>query len=193
MQGAPNQTPMDYFDFLGSISPQKEITAKADKEFTGPGNKNSNNRELVSPTKETKEREHRILAKIKTKKWCGNKEVMNIAKKYGKVEKLKMDKENTPNKRKMFYIKYKQREEMNRAQIELKEKEKIAEVTAIEEQRVNMTKTTDEQQMYKTSNSTQRTKIQKSTRCILLWYKEGRKNHMKVKDYLGRQFNKVED
>ena len=34
---------MDYFDFSGSISSHKEITAKADKEFSGPGNKNSNN------------------------------------------------------------------------------------------------------------------------------------------------------
>ena len=34
---------MDYFDFSGSIFPQKEITANADKEFPGPGNKNSNN------------------------------------------------------------------------------------------------------------------------------------------------------
>ena len=44
-----------------------------------------------------------------------------------------MDKENTPNKRQMFYNKYEQREEINRAQIELKEEERIAEVTAIEE------------------------------------------------------------
>ena len=48
---------------------------------------------------------------------------MKIARKYGKVKKLKMDKENTPNKRQMFYIKYEQRVEMNRAQIELKEEE----------------------------------------------------------------------
>ena len=46
---------------------------------------------------------------------------MKIAKKYGKVEKLKMDKENTPNNGQIFYIKYEQREEMNRAQIDLKE------------------------------------------------------------------------
>ena len=45
-------------------------------------------------------------------------------------------------------------------------------------QRVNMTKARDEQHMYKTSNSTQRTP---------------RKNHMKAKDYLKRQFNKDED
>ena len=77
---------------------------------------------------------------------------MTIAKKYGKVEKLKMDKENTPNNGQIFYIKYEQREEMNRAQIELIEEEIIAEVTAIEEQRVNMTKATDEHHMYKTSN-----------------------------------------
>ena len=104
-----------------------------------------------------------------------------------------MDKENTPNNRQIFYIKYEQREEMNRAQIELKEEEIIAEVTAIEEQRVNMTKATDEQYMYKTFNSTKRTQIEKPARWILLWYKEGRKNHMKAKDYLRRQFNKDED
>ena len=89
---------MDYFDFLGSISAQKEITANVDKEFPGPGNKNSNNRELVSLTRESKEREHRILTKIKTKKWCGKEEIIKIARKYGKVEKLKIDIENTPNK-----------------------------------------------------------------------------------------------
>ena len=49
---------------------------------------------------------------------------MTIVRKYGKVEKLKMDKENTPNKRQMFYIKYEQREEKNRAQIELKKEER---------------------------------------------------------------------
>ena len=95
---------------------------------------------------------------------------MTIAKKYGKVVKLKMNKENTPNNRQMFSIKYEQREEMNRPQIELKEEERITEVTAIEEQRVNMTKATDEQHMYKTSNSTQRTQIQKPAWWILLWY-----------------------
>ena len=42
-----------------------------------------------------------------------------------------MNKENTPNKKQMFYIE--QREKMNRAQIELKEEEKMAEVTPIEE------------------------------------------------------------
>ena len=74
-----------------------------------------------------------------------------MAKKYGKVEKLKMIEENTPNNGQIFYIKYEQREERNRAQIELIEEEMIAEVTAIEEQRVNMTKATDEQHMYKKS------------------------------------------
>ena len=48
---------------------------------------------------------------------------MKIARKYGKVEKLKMDKENTPNKRQMFYINYEQREKMNRIQIELKKED----------------------------------------------------------------------
>ena len=72
---------MDYFDFSGSISPQKEITTNADKEFPEAG-KNSNNREQFSPTKETKEKKHRILTKIKTKKWCSNEEIMNIARKY---------------------------------------------------------------------------------------------------------------
>ena len=56
-----------------------------------------------------------------------------------------------------------------------------------------MIKATDEQHMYKTSNSTQRTQIEKPAQWILLWYKEGRKNHMKAKDYLRRQFNKDED
>ena len=79
---------------------------------------------------------------------------------------------------------------MNRAQIELIEEEIIAEVTAIEEQRVNMTKATDEQHMYKTSISSKRTLIEKPARWILLWYKEGRRNHLKAKDYLSRQFNK---
>ena len=82
---------------------------------------------------------------------------------------------------------------MNRAQIELIEEEIIAEVTAIEEQRVNMKKATDEQHMYKTSSSIKRTQIDKPARWILLWYKEGRKNHMKAKDYLRRRFNKDED
>ena len=77
-------------------------------------------------------------------KWHGSEEIMKIAKKYGKVKKLKMDEENTPNNGQIFYIKYEQREKMNKAQIELIEEEIIAEVTAIEEQRVNMTKTTDE-------------------------------------------------
>ena len=82
---------------------------------------------------------------------------------------------------------------MNRAQIEIEEEERIAEVTAIGKQRVNMTKATDEQHKYKTSNSKQRIQTEKPARWILLWYKEGRKNHMKAKDYLRRQFNKDED
>ena len=57
---------MDYFDFSGSIFLQKEITANADKDFPGSGKNNSNNQKQVSPTKETKEKEHRILTKIKT-------------------------------------------------------------------------------------------------------------------------------
>ena len=64
-----------------------------------------------------------MIIKIKTEKWCGNEEIMKIARKYGKVEKLKMDKENTPNKRQMFYINYEQREKMNRIQIELKKED----------------------------------------------------------------------
>ena len=116
---------------------------------------------------------------------------MTMAKKYGKVERLKMIKENTPNSGQIFYIKYEQREERNRAQIELIEEETIAEVTAIEEQRVNMTKATDEQHMYKKSMSSKRTRIEKPARWILLWYKKGRRNHIKAKDYLNKQFNKM--
>ena len=63
------------------IYPQKEITANTEKDFPGPGKNNSNNREQVSPTKETKEKEHRILTKIKTKKWGGNEDIIKIAKK----------------------------------------------------------------------------------------------------------------
>ena len=60
-----------------------------------------------------------------------------------------MDEENTPNPRKIFYIKYEQREEINRAQIEMKVGERIAEITAIEERRVNMTGAVDEDYIYK--------------------------------------------
>ena len=79
---------MDYFDFQGPIFPQKEITATADKIFPGSGKNLINNQEQASATKETKEKENRILTKIKTKKWCGKEEIMTIVKKYGKVEKL---------------------------------------------------------------------------------------------------------
>ena len=110
------ELPMDYFDYTGLISPPKEIT---EKESPGPGYRKS--RELVSPTRETLERKQNILIKIKPRKRCGNEKMLKIAKKHGKVEKLKMDRENTPNRKQIFYIKYEQREAMNRAQIELKE------------------------------------------------------------------------
>ena len=82
---------MDYFDFSGLISPQKEITATADKYFprSGKNRININNLEQDSPTKETKEEENRILTKIKTKKRCGNEKIMKIAKKVRKSDKTK--------------------------------------------------------------------------------------------------------
>ena len=156
---------MDYFDYTGPISPPKEIT---EKESPGLGNKS------------IKEK-HEILIKIKTKEWCGNEELMEIARKYGKVKRLKMDIENPSTNSQIFYIKYEQREEMDRAQIKLKEEEIISEITAMEEQRVNMTNATNEQYMYNTCNNEKLTKIEKPARWILLWYKEGRKNHMKAK------------
>ena len=44
----------------------------------------------------------------------------------------------TPNPKQMIYIKYNLKEEMNRVHIVMKEVEKIAEITAIEEQRIDM-------------------------------------------------------
>ena len=39
-------------------------------------------------------------------KYHSNEEIMRMAKKYGKVEKLKMDEENTINPRQIFSIRY---------------------------------------------------------------------------------------
>ena len=66
---------MDYFDCTGPISLPKEIT---NKESPGPGNRN--NRELVSPIRETTIKKHGIITKIKTKKWHGCEEIMRVAK-----------------------------------------------------------------------------------------------------------------
>ena len=45
----------------------------------------------------------------------------------------------------------------------------------------------DKNQIYQTTNRPQRIQIKKPTQWILLWYKEGRKNYMKAKDYLRSQ------
>ena len=47
-----------------------------------------------------------------------------------------MDEENTINPRQMFYIKYKQNEEASKIMLRMEEDNRIAETTAVEEQRI---------------------------------------------------------
>ena len=68
--------------------------------------------------------------------------------------------------------------------LRMKEDNRIAETTAVEEQRIDMTGAVDEEYINKTTNTTQRTLTKKPPWWILLWYKKGRKNYMKAKDYL---------
>ena len=125
-----------------------------------------------------------ILIKVTTKEYEGYREIIEITKKHGDVEKIKMDEEEeeTSNPRPTVYIKYNQKEDMNRTQIGMKEEKKIGEITAIEEKKIDMKGAVDKDVIYHRTN---RTQIKKPAQWILLWYKEGRKNSIKAKDYLG--------
>ena len=60
---------------------------------------------------------------------------MEIAKK-DEVEKMKMDEEDSPNQ--IIYIKYKEEENIKKVLLAMKDEGKIAEITTIEEKRINM-------------------------------------------------------
>ena len=95
-----------------------------------------------------------------------------------------MNEESVLNLRQIFYIKYEQEEEKNRALIKMNEDNRIAEITTIQEQRVDMTGAVDEDYIYKALNTTQRSQTKMPAWWILLWYREGDRNYMMAKDYL---------
>ena len=173
----------------GKLEPQLQVVSQAaagvrmtgkensrtDIMVTDPSTKKNFTQELGSvspPPKETKakEKKNKVMIIIITWKYHGNEEIMRMAgkKKYGKVEKLKMDEENTINPRQIFYIKYEQNEEVSKIMLRMKEDNRIAETTAVEEQRIDMTGAVDEEYINKTPNTTQRTRTKKPARWILL-------------------------
>ena len=74
------------------------------------------------------------------------------------------EEEKTPNPKQTIYIKYNRKEKMTRVPMGMKEEEKIAEITAIEEQRIDMRGTVDKNQIYQTTTRPQR--IQINLTCI---------------------------
>ena len=103
-----------------------------------------------------------------------------------------MDEESALNPRQIFYIKYEKEEEKNRVVTEIKKYNRIAEVTKIQERKVEMTGAVDADYISKAPTTTQRSQTKKPTRWILLWYREGNRNYMKAKGYLRAQLNKNE-
>ena len=95
---------------------------------------------------------------ITTREYEGYREIIRIAKKHREVEKIKIveEEEETLNPKQTIYIIYNRKEEMIRAHIGLKEEEKIAKITAIEEQRIDMRGAVDKNQIYQTTNRPQR-------------------------------------